>query len=310
MNGSHYMRTRSAMSKNCELVFMGTGTSGNVPSLGCLLQDPITCSVCHDAYSTPSSKNYRRNTCALIRINQTRIIIDCGKTFYQSVVNTATVHKLSKIDGVLLSHGHADAILGLDDLRGWTMNQKVQKSINVYLNQETFETVKYTFPYLVDRAKATGSGEVGALNFIIITDQDFFINNVKITPLPVHHGAICETGDICWNYGFRIADISYIGDVSYIPESTFTRLKGTDVLVVDGLKWEPHFSHFSFDQALRTCLRVLSPSGRGYITGICHRASHDELNEYLENDPQRKELGIQVEAAFDNLLVKSSISSD
>lgn len=286
---------------------MGTGTSGNVPALGCLLQKDITCSVCADAVSNPKSKNYRRNTSALIRINQSNIIIDCGKTFYESVVNTAPVYKLGKIDGLLLTHGHADAILGLDDLRGWTMNGRVQKSINVYLNQETFETVKTTFPYLVDTAKATGSGEVGALNFIIITDQDFYINDVKITPLPVHHGTIMETGKLCWNYGFRIADISYIADVNFIPDSTFLKLKGTDVLVIDGLKWEPHYSHFSFDQGLRTCLKVLSSSGRGYITGICHRASHDELNEYLENDPQRKELGIQVQAAFDNLLVRSPL---
>lgn len=289
---------------------MGTGTSGCVPALGCLLQDPIVCSVCKDAYSNPSSKNYRRNTSALIRYKNTSIIIDCGKTFYQSIVHTAPVYKLGKIDGVILSHAHADAIMGLDDLRGWTMNGKVQKSINVYLNQETFDTVKTTFPYLVDTVKATGSGEVGALNFIIITDQEFYINGIKIIPLPVHHGTILETGQICWNYGFRIADISYIADVKFIPESTLERLKGTDVLIVDGLKWEPHFSHFSFDEALRTCLNVLSSSGRGYITGICHRASHDELNEYLENDSQRKKLGIQVQAAFDNLLVTSPLNKN
>lgn len=290
-----------------EIIFMGTGTSSNIPSLGCILQDPINCAVCLDASSNPSSKNKRRNTSALIRINDTNIIIDCGKTFYDSVVNTSTIHKLSKIDGVLLTHGHADAILGLDDLRGWTMNGKIQKSINVYLTLDTFETVKTTFPYLVDRTKATGSGEVGALNFIIIEDQEFVINDVKIMPLPVHHGTILETGGICWNSGFRIGNMSYIADVNFIPDSTMKRLQGTEVLVIDGLKWEPHLSHFSFDQALETCLQVLPSSGRGYITGICHCASHDELNQYLENDRNRRKKGIQVQAAFDNLLIKLPI---
>ena len=284
---------------------MGTGTSSNVPNLGCILQNPISCNVCLDAATSPSSKNKRRNTSALIRVKDTTILIDCGKTFYDSVVHTTSMHKLSKIDGVLLTHGHADAIMGLDDLRGWTMGAKIQKSVNVYLTRETFETVKTSFPYLVDRTKATGSGEVGALNFILISqDEEFFVNDVKIIPLPVHHGVIMETGGVCWNTGFRIGNVSYIADVDSIPDSTYLKLKGTEVFIVDGLKWEPHQSHFSFDQALRACLKVLPASGRGYLTGICHRASHDELNEYLEKDSQRIKLGVKVQAAYDNLLVR------
>ena len=62
-------------------------------------------------------------------------------------------HGIKKIDAVLLTHGHADAILGLDDLRSWSA---FHGKIPVYLNKECMDVVSRTFPYILDRTKATG----------------------------------------------------------------------------------------------------------------------------------------------------------
>lgn len=59
----------------------------------------------------------------------------------------------SETDGI-----DADAYYGLDDLREWCFRQNCV--IPVYLNQETYDTVAASFPYLVDRKKASGGGDV------------------------------------------------------------------------------------------------------------------------------------------------------
>ena len=66
-------------------------------------------------------------------------------------------YKLRRIDALILTHPHADAINGLDDLRAWTLNQKIQEHIPVYLTSNTMEAIKMTFPYIVDNRQATGS---------------------------------------------------------------------------------------------------------------------------------------------------------
>jgi glyoxylase-like metal-dependent hydrolase (beta-lactamase superfamily II) len=45
------------------------------------------------------------------------VLVDCGKTFRDSVMNLFPKHGLREVTGLVLTHGHADAILGLDDVR-------------------------------------------------------------------------------------------------------------------------------------------------------------------------------------------------
>lgn len=86
-------------------------------------------------------------------------MIDCGKTFYQNAIREFVNHKRRRLSGVILTHDHADAIFGLDDLRAWTTGQasrRIQDVVDVYLTAECFVSVKEKFPYLVERNKATG----------------------------------------------------------------------------------------------------------------------------------------------------------
>jgi phosphoribosyl 1,2-cyclic phosphodiesterase len=107
-----------------DFIFAGTGTSGRIPEITCLTATSPDCRVCISGLDA-TSKNRRRNTSGFLRYLHSdgsvrNILIDCGKSFYESALHICVKHKIRKIDAVLLTHGHVDAILGIDDLRQWT----------------------------------------------------------------------------------------------------------------------------------------------------------------------------------------------
>lgn len=154
-----------------------------------------------------------------------------------------TTHALQKIDGVILTHPHADAIFGLDDLRQWTMLGRVQDSIDIYLTQETFERVEAAFPYMVDKAHATGSGEIATVKFHVFdqsgeTPDHFYVDELKVIPIPVQHGLYSD-GRPYMSMGYRFGDLTYISDVNYVPPESMDKIKGSSVVIIDALKSEP-----------------------------------------------------------------------
>ncbi|KAI3622289.1 metallo-beta-lactamase family protein [Moniliophthora roreri] len=102
--------------------------------------------------------------------------------------------KLRRIDALLLTHAHADAMNGLDDLRGWTLGKhSIQDHIDVYLTQATFREIQRSFPYLVSKEYASGGGDVPDFVYHIIEDGIPFEiegTGVHVTPFSVHHGRI------------------------------------------------------------------------------------------------------------------------
>ncbi|EEB97055.1 hypothetical protein MPER_03707 [Moniliophthora perniciosa FA553] len=107
-----------------ELIFVGTGTSSSLPNVNCLTQPPDgkQCKTCLSTLAPEGKKNVRRNTSAVVRIDgkddrKITIVIDAGKTFQAAAVEWFPKFKLRRIDALLLTHAHADAMNGLDDLR-------------------------------------------------------------------------------------------------------------------------------------------------------------------------------------------------
>ncbi|CAG8459762.1 11904_t:CDS:2 [Acaulospora colombiana] len=95
------------------------------------------------------------------------------------------IHKLRKIDAVILTHPHADAINGLDDLRAWTLHEVIQDSIPIYLTNDTLDSVKTLFSYLVDSKQATGGGDLPKFQWHLIDSQTpFTVEGLEFTPLP------------------------------------------------------------------------------------------------------------------------------
>jgi phosphoribosyl 1,2-cyclic phosphodiesterase len=226
------------------------------------------------------------------------ILIDCGPTFYGTATLAAfAANGLRRITALLLTHAHADAILGLDSLRAWTMGGAIQQQVDVYCTQACYAGVAAMFPYLVDRGKATGSGSVGALRFHIIDERPFAIEaldggtlrdgdgkELLVTPLPVQHGF--DGAHPFPALGFRIGPLSYLSDLHHAPASTAALMRGSQLLVLDALSPYRHPSHFSLSQA---CSMALSLPGApeeqprlALLTDLTHRLNHQHTDAGLQ----------------------------
>ncbi|KAG7099578.1 hypothetical protein E1B28_001408 [Marasmius oreades] len=193
------------LTPSVELIFLGTGTSSSLPSISCLTQPPDAetrgCRACLSTLEPEGKKNIRRNTSAVVRMKDKlgrtiTIVIDAGKTFQAAALEWFPKHGLRRIDALLLTHAHADAMNGLDDLRGWTLGGSIQGHVDVYLSQVTFQEVKRSFPYLVSKEYASGGGDVPDFIWHIIEDGvPFEVNDtgVFVTPFSVQHGRFFST---------------------------------------------------------------------------------------------------------------------
>ncbi|KAH8924898.1 hypothetical protein BT69DRAFT_1260899 [Atractiella rhizophila] len=285
------------------LLFLGTATSGCIPTISCVTSsDPCRC--CSLAHSPAKSKsknplpnpNKRLNTAALITLPSGKtILIDCGKSFRESALEFFPRNGKSVIDALLLTHEHADAAYGLDDLRAWTLGGAIQPSLDVYCDRKTYDALSRVFPYTIDRSASTGGGDVPQFSWHIFEDdQPLHLFGSTIVPLRVEHGLSAPHSNHSSNperptkapyycLGYLIDDsIAYISDVSQIPppvwrlfHSSYQRTgRPLDVLVIDCLRLLPHASHYGIAQALLTS-SLLRPT-RTYLTGFAHRATHSE----------------------------------
>lgn len=232
-----------------ELTFLGTGTSSGVPVLGC------SCKVC--ASSDP--RDNRLRTSAYVRTGEgTGIIIDVGPDFrFQSLK-----FGITRADGVLITHAHQDHIGGIDELR--QINFIMRKEMDVYGNDAALDEIRRRFDYIFKPTQAGGGKPKLKL---VSVNNEFHIKERSVLPIPVIHGDIPILG-------YRIGGLSYITDASKIPQESMDLLKGTDVLVINALRPEPHPTHFSLDQALETSGKI-GPH-KTYLVHMTHQFKHEE----------------------------------
>jgi len=280
------------------------------------MQEDPSCRVCLSAAAGGrASKNCRLNVSAVIRYSTDQdhtlknVLIDCGKTFYTAARRWAVPLRIGAFEGVLLTHGHADAMLGLDDLRHWTGHGAIQDMVRIWADASTMDVVARAFPYLVDPGKATGGGFVSDLQFNIIPGPlaPFQISGLEIEPLYVEHG-LGEGGSpyMCLAFLFDRGRLAYLSDVSRIPEETMLRLQAVqpEVLVLDCLREErPYRSHFILNESLEA-VRAIRPKGSVYFVGMTHDIDHDEFNAKLQ--PHARELGCSIQLAYDGLTIPLS----
>ncbi|KAJ3683348.1 hypothetical protein LUZ60_013575 [Juncus effusus] len=300
----HSISTRNERGVNGELegseiIFIGTGTSEGIPRVSCLTHPSKTCPVCFKA-AEPGNRNRRRNTSIIIRhvtsSDTFNILIDAGKFFYHSALEWFPAFGLRAIDAVLITHSHADAIGGLDDLRDWTNN--IQPHIPIYVAQRDFEVMQKTHYYLVDTSVVLKGAAVSELQFKIIEEKPFTLHNLKVTPLPVWHGQGYRS------LGFRFGDICYISDVSEIPEETYELLENCDLLIMDALRPDrSSATHFGLPRALME-VRKIKPK-RTLFTGMMHLMDHEKISEDLIKLKETE--GLDVQLSYDGLRVPISL---
>jgi len=186
-----------------------------------------------------------------------RILVDAGPDLRQQ----ALTYDVTRIDAIVLTHAHADHILGLDEVRRF--NAMSGGPIPCYASPSTWETVWRTFHYVFDGGPRQGGG-VPQIEAHEIRGP-VTVRGVHVVPVPVWHGAMPVLG-------FRFGDFAYLTDCNRIDESSLALVAGVDTLVIDALRDRPHVTHFSVAEALEVIAR-LAPR-RAYMTHMTHDLGH------------------------------------
>jgi phosphoribosyl 1,2-cyclic phosphate phosphodiesterase len=250
------------------VTFLGTGTSHGVPMIAC------ECVVCR---STDPRDKRLRPSIFLDVPSHASILVDAGPDLRQQ----ALMFGVSRLDAILLTHSHADHILGLDEIRRF--NVITGKPIPCYASPTTWETVWRTFHYVFDGVARKGGG-IPKIDAHEIRGP-LTVQGVRVVPVPVWHGDMPVLG-------FRFGDFAYLTDCNRIDDSSFELVQDLDTLVIDALRDRPHVTHFSVAEALEVVAR-LRPR-RAYFTHMTHDLGHAATNARLPAG---------VELAYDGLVL-------
>ena len=230
------------------VTFLGTGTSSGVPVIAC------ECGTCR---SDDVRDRRWRTSVALALDDGTSVLVDASPDLRAQ----ALAFGLTRVDKILLTHEHADHVLGLDDVRIYNFRQR--RAIPCLGTARTLARVRRMFSYVFDPATPRGGG-LPQLTLSMIAGP-FSIGGCTVVPVPLLHGSLPVLG-------FRIGAFAYLTDCNAIPEASWRLLRGLDVVVLDALRRKPHATHFTLDQAVDAARRI--GASRTYFTHMAHDLPH------------------------------------
>jgi phosphoribosyl 1,2-cyclic phosphate phosphodiesterase len=218
------------------------------------------------------------------------VVIDTGPDFREQALRA----KVMRVDAVLYTHGHADHILGLDDLRPLSFAAfRVGGPIPLYVTGETEQVLRKIYDYTFSpRATYSHRAQVQ----LEPMGERTHIHGVEFVRVPVQHGDMEISG-------FRFGNVAYLTDVSAIPESSFALLEGLEHLAVSALRHKPHPSHATVQQALAWAQRI--GARHTWLTHIAHELGHEETNRMLPDDVRLAYDGLTLPLRMDSVSVSN-----
>jgi len=223
------------MKSEAEIVFLGTGTSIGVPVIGC------DCPVC----LSDDPRNRRLRSSIYVRTPGVALVVDTGPDFRQQMLREGIRH----LDAVLFTHGHSDHVMGFDDLRRFTVWE--DQTIDIHATPECLQRLEEAFPYVFD-------GENRYRGYLKVepraVEGAFRVGDLEIDPLPVVHGKV-ETVGYRFSRGGRPL-FAYIPDAKQLSERACELVAGIDLLILDGLQPERHWTHLSIGEAVELSQRL------------------------------------------------------
>lgn len=241
-----------------------------VPTLGC------HCRVCE---STDAHDKRLRPSVLLSREGH-NVVIDTTPDFRSQALRA----KIDRLDAVIFTHGHADHIMGLDDIRPYNLKQR--SAVPIYGAPETLKVLRRQFAYIFEDVPIESTVPLVDLRVI---DGPFHAAGIDIVPIPTMHGSLPV-------HGFRFGKAAYLTDFSFVPDSSKAMLQGLDDFILDALRYVPHPTHSTVEQSL-ALLSELKPK-RAWFTHMCHDLSHAETNAQLPENVRLAYDGLRFEVAL------------
>lgn len=257
-------------------LFLGTGTSGGVPVIAC---DCPTC-------VSDDPRDARTRTGAAVQwtdpAGQERVVLlDATPDLRLQALR----HDLRRCDAILFTHNHVDHIFGLDEVRRFNAVMPREAdgrmaSIGVYAEPHTMEALRRVYKHIFDHAENVNASFVASLTAETLSPgSPVDLHGLRFTPLRLMHGLLPIVG-------FRIEaspgselrapwlPLAYCTDVSEIPGESRPLLEGLSTLVLDGLRWKPHPTHLTIEQAVETASGI--GAGQTWLVHIAHQVKHAE----------------------------------
>jgi phosphoribosyl 1,2-cyclic phosphate phosphodiesterase len=265
------------MNSGLKVTVLGSGSSGGVPRVGGA-DGRGEWGACD-----PSEPRNRRRRCSiLVERGATQVLVDPSPDLREQLIEV----RVSRLDGVLITHDHADQTHGIDDLR--MVAQNMMRMVDVYGSQETLRAVRDRFGYCFE---GTGAYPPILQEHTIQRPFREFLIQGGGRPVPVlafdqDHGTVVSQG-------FRFGPIAYSADVFDLDDAAFDALRGIECWIVDALRYRPHPTHAHLDKTL------------GWIARLQPRhAVLTNLHVDLDYQTLCKTLPSHVEPAYDGLVLE------
>ncbi len=239
-----------------EIFFLGTGTSHGVPMLVC------DCVVCN----SPDPRDKRTRASVHVVMNGLRIQVDAAPEFRLQALRTG----LTSIDLFILTHGHADHILGMDDLRRFC-DVREDGVLPVYCSEEGEGRVRAIFPYATEPRAGARDGYARFDLRRMPARLELPQGTIESVALP--HGRVETLGLVFTERGSG-ARFAYYTDCKTVPEEACELARGADLLVLDGLRPAPHPTHLCIPEARAFAAKIAAK--RTFLTHLTHAVAHGE----------------------------------
>ena len=261
------------------ITILGCGSSGGVPRVG---QGWGACD--------PSEPRNRRRRCSIFldrhgADGHTHVLVDTSPDLREQLLGLGVQH----LDGILMTHSHADHVMGIDDVRPLVL--KAGRRIAMHMDAATAKVVRGSFGYIFETPP--GSGYPPLLDDRRVTPSAQVVlegpgGAISALPFRVHHGEIDALG-------YRFGDIAYTPDLNAIPDESLAALQDLDLWIVDALRPRRHPSHFSLQETL------------GWIERLRpRRAVLTNLHTDMDFATLAASLPAGVEPAYDGLVLTTS----
>lgn len=254
-----------------ELIITGCGTSVGVPAIGC------DCETCRST----NPKNHRTRTGVVVKAPEGTFVIDTGPELRLQLVR----ERIPVVHAAIYTHNHADHIFGLDDLR--ICGHRLDRAIPLYCEEAVEKAIRQSFHYAFAEEEALNTHKYALprLRFERIGLDPFRLLGLLVRPIRLMHGNLPVLG-------FRINDVAFCTDVSFIPETSWPLLEGLDVLILDCLREKPHPTHFSVSESLAIVER-LKPR-RAFFTHLSCSLEYEKTNALLPPHVQLAYDGLRI----------------